>query len=100
MPLSKAQTVAAYPKELPAERRAVVSAVRDVVVKNLPKGYREAMAFGMITYDLPLERYRNTYNGHPLCYAALAAQKNHYSLYLMTAYGDPKQEKALKAAFA
>jgi hypothetical protein len=99
MPLSKAKTVAAYLKELPAERRAVVSAVRDVVVKNLPKGYRESMAFGMITYDLPLERYRNTYNGQPLCYAALAAQKNHYSLYLMTAYGDPKQEKALKAAF-
>jgi hypothetical protein len=99
MALSKAKTVAAYLKELPAERRAVVSAVRDVVVKNLPRGYRESMGFGMITYDVPLERYPNTYNGQPLCYAALAAQKNHYALYLMTVYGDPKQEKALKSAF-
>ena len=76
MASSKATTVAAYLKGLPADRRKVVSAVRDVVLKNLPKGYREGMNWGHITYEVPLERYPDTYNGQPLCYVGLAAQKN------------------------
>ncbi|MBA3585958.1 MAG: DUF1801 domain-containing protein, partial [Gemmatimonadetes bacterium] len=47
----------------------------------------------------PLERYPDTYNKKPLCYAGLAAQKNTNTLYLMGAYGDPAQEKRLKEAF-
>ncbi len=31
---------------------------------------------GMITYQVPLERYADTYNGKPLMYAALASQEN------------------------
>lgn len=57
MASSKAKTVAAYLQELPAERRKVVSAVRDVVLKHLPKGYREEMAAGLITYAVPQDVY-------------------------------------------
>lgn len=96
---SKAATVAEYLKSLPTERRRVVSAVRSVVRKNLPKGYREAMGFGMITYGIPLKSYPHTYNGQPLCYAALAAQKNYYALYLMGAYADPSSGRKLAAGF-
>lgn len=99
MATSKASTVSAYLKELPPDRRKVVSAVRDVVVKHLPKGYVERMAFGMIGYEVPLERYPETYNGQPLCYAGLAAQKNHYSLYLMSGYTDPKRAKWMASEF-
>ena len=84
MASSQATTVAAYLKELPAERRAVVAAVRDVVLAHLPAGYQEAMNWGMICYEVPLERYPVTYNRQPLAYAAIAAQKHHYSLYLMS----------------
>lgn len=99
MATSKAATIEEYLAELPEDRRAVVSAVRDVVLRNLPAGYQESMSFGMIGYGIPLERYPKTYNGKPLAYAALAAQKNHYALYLMSAYtGD--QEQALRDAFA
>ena len=80
---SKAQTVPEYLAELPAERRAVIAAVRKVVRKHLPKGYVEAMNWGMICYEIPLKRYPITYNKQPLSYAALAAQKNNYALYLM-----------------
>jgi hypothetical protein len=80
---SKAATVKEYLEELPEERRAVVAAVRKVIVKNLPKGYRETMNWGMISYEIPLERYPDTYNSQPLSYAALAAQKNYYAVYLM-----------------
>jgi len=96
---SQAATVDEYLRELPADRRAVVSAVRQVVLDHLPAGYRERMNWGAINYEIPLERYPNTYNGQPLSYAALAAQKNHYALYLMCAYGDPGEERWLRQAF-
>lgn len=99
MARSEAKTVAAYLKELPAERRAVVSAMRDTIVKNLPKGYVESIGYGMICYTIPLERYPDTYNEQPACYVALAAQKNHYAVYLTGVYGDPKKEKVLADAF-
>lgn len=95
----KETTVDEYLAELPEERRAIVSKVRDVVRRNLPKGYRETANWGMIAYDIPLERYPDTYNGKPLCYAGLAAQKNHYALYLMGAYSNPADAAKLREAF-
>ncbi|HEY0140599.1 MAG TPA: DUF1801 domain-containing protein [Thermoanaerobaculia bacterium] len=97
--MSKATTVDAYLAELPEERRQVVAAVRDLIIRNLPKGYRETISSGMISYCVPLDDYPDTYNKQPLCYAALAAQKNYYALYLMSCYsGD--QEQALRDGFA
>lgn len=100
MASSKAQTVEQYLRELPEDRRAVVSAVRDLVLRSLPAGYREAMGFGMITWGIPLEEYPDTYNGQPLGYAALAAQKNYYALYLMAPYPDAAREQWLRDEFA
>ncbi|HEX8391866.1 MAG TPA: DUF1801 domain-containing protein [Longimicrobium sp.] len=97
---SSAATVEQYLAELPEERRAVVSAVRDVILQNLPEGYAETMAWGMISYGIPLSRFPSTYNGQPLGYAAIAAQKNAYSLYLLGVYGDPALEAELRDAFA
>ena len=99
MATSKAATVEEYLAELPAERREVVSKVREIVKRNLPKGYNETMQWGMIFYGLPLSRYPKTYNGEPLGYVGLAAQKNYYALYLMGPYMDPEQGKLLESAF-
>jgi hypothetical protein len=84
---------------LPADRRATMSALRDVVIQHLPKGYTEYVSYNMISYGIPLEAYPNTYNGKPLCYAAIAAQKSHYALYLMGAYTDPKHAAWIAARF-
>lgn len=100
MASSKATTVDAYLGELPAERRAVVAQVRDMVNAHLPPGYAETMRWGMITWEIPLSRYPDTYNGQPLGYVALAAQKNNYSLYLMGVYAEGEQERALREAAA
>ena len=97
---SAAATVDEYLAELPEERRAVVAAVRDLVLRHLPTGYRETMGFGMICYGIPLSEYPDTYNKQPLCYAALAAQKRHYALYLMNVYQDGDEERRLRDAFA
>ena len=96
---SQAKTVKEYLDSLPPERRKEIAKVRSVVRKNLPKGYRESMGWGAICWEIPLERYADTYNGKPLGYAGLAAQKSFHTLYLMGAYGDPKQRKRLEEAF-
>lgn len=80
-------TVEEYLAALPDDRRQAINAVREVILKNLPDGYREGFGFGMIGYVIPLERYPKTYNGQPLLYAALASQKNYMSVYLMGVYG-------------
>jgi hypothetical protein len=96
---SAAKTVDAYLDSLPEDRRQAISIVRNVVRKHLPKGYVEQMDFGMICYCVPLERFPETYNGHALCYAGLAAQKNYNAVYLMGVYGDGTNAKKFKAAF-
>ncbi len=84
---SDAATVEAYLDGLPAERRAAIEAVRAVILANLPAGFVESVAHGMIAYAVPLTSYPDTYNGEPLMYAALASQKRHMALYLMGVYG-------------
>lgn len=96
---SAASTVAAYLASLPPERRKVVRAVRAAIRKGMPEGYRESMGYGMIMWSIPLSVLADTYNGHPLCYAALAAQKNHYAAYLMGAYGNKKILAQLQAGY-
>ena len=97
---SKAITVEQYLNELPNGRKEGMSIVRQTIVENLPDGYDEVMNWGMITYEVPLETYPNTYNGKPLMYAALASQKNHMSVYLTGCYMSldvrDKFEKAYK----
>lgn len=97
---SRARTVATYLKELPPDRRAVVGKVRDAVRRALPRGYQEAMNWGMIAWQVPLSRYPQTYNGRPLLFAALAAQKNNCALYLMCVYQNPKLGAVLRSAYA
>jgi uncharacterized protein YdhG (YjbR/CyaY superfamily) len=97
---SKAATPEAYLAELPPERREIVSRVRDLVNANIPQGYAERMNWGMIAWELPLERYPATNNGQPLAYAGLAAQKNHFALYLNCIYASEERTQRLKEAFA
>jgi uncharacterized protein YdhG (YjbR/CyaY superfamily) len=95
----KATTVAEYLSALPEDRRKVVSKLRSFVKKHMPKGYKEQIGWGVITYAVPLETLPDTYNGEPLCYTAIAAQKNYYSLYLMGVYGDAKKTRQLADAY-
>jgi len=96
---NKAKTVAEYLASLPPDRRAAISGARDFVRKHLPSGYVEEMDWGAITWAVPLSRFADTYNGRPLCYAALAATKRGGSLYLMPVYGDKALEAEFRAAF-
>ena len=95
---SSAKTVQEYLKELPADRREAINAVRGAILANLPKGYEECMSYGMIGYVVPHSIYPKGYQCNPklpLPFVNLGSQKNHMALHLMCCYSDPK----LKAWF-
>lgn len=92
-------TAAAFVKQLPPERRTEFSRVRDVIRKHLPVGYEEVVRGRMLVYEVPLARHPDTYNGHPLWYAALASEKSYLSLHLMGVYGSAVLKKRLEAGF-
>lgn len=95
----EANSVDAYLKKLPADRREAISKLRDVVKKNLPKGYEEGLQYGMIGYYIPLSDFPNTYNGQPLGVAAIASQKQHMAIYMMGLYSEPTTEKWFREAW-
>ena len=97
---SKAPTPEAYLDELAPERAELVSSLRDLINANLPDGYVERMSWGMISWEVPLSRYPRTYNGQPLLFAALAAQKNYTALYLNCVQASGERTERLKAAWA
>lgn len=100
MASSKAVTVDQYLAELEPARRELIGGVRDLVNANLPDGYVEVVAYGMIGWVIPLARYPDTYNKQPLAYAGLAAQKHHNSLYLNCAYASEGRTQRLAEEFA
>lgn len=82
---SKASTVKEYLAGLPADRRETIEAVRQVILANMDQDLEEGMQYGMIGYYVPHRLYPPGYHvdpRQPLGYAALASQKNYYSLYL------------------
>ena len=100
---SKAQTVSEYLASLPVDRRAAIEAVRRVILQNLDQDYEEGMAYGMIGYFVPHRVYPAGYHCDPklpLCYAGLASQKNYMSLYLMSCYGNTREEAWLREQWA
>lgn len=99
---SEARTVEQYVAQLPEERRQAVSALRRVILKNLPRGYEEGMAYGMIGYHVPHSVYPPGYHCNPeqpLPFAALASQKNHIALYLFCMYSDTAFESWFREAW-
>ena len=95
---SKAKTVREYLQELPADRREALTAVRGVILANLPQGYEECMSYGMIGYVVPHRIYPQGYQCNPkvpLPFVNLGSQKHHMFMHLMCCYCDPK----LKAGF-
>lgn len=86
---SKAKTVDEYLDELPDDRREAIQAIRQVILKNLPKGVEEGMQYGMIGYFVPHSVYPAGYHcdpTQPLPFASLASQKNHMAIYMFCIY--------------
>ena len=89
---SEAKTPAEYIKELPADRKEAVTKLRDVILKNLPNGFKEQMGYGMLGYVVPHTIYPPGYHCDPklpLPFAGMASQKNFIGFYHMGIYAMP-----------
>ena len=97
---SDADSVEDYLDSLPEDRRSAISTVREVINEHLPEGYVEQMDWGMVSWVVPLDTKPDTYNGKPLCYAALASQKKHMAVYLMGMTTDGPELEWLRDQYA
>jgi hypothetical protein len=91
--ISKAVTPQQYFKDLPADRQEAMNKLREIILKNLPKGYKETMGYGMVNYCVPHEIYPAGYHCNPkqpLPFVCLASQKNFIALYHMGLYAMPE----------
>ena len=89
---SKANTPEQYLNQLPQERKLVMTKLRDIILKNLPKGFEECISYGMLGYVVPHSMYPQGYHVNPslpLPFISLASQKNNISLYHFGIYSDP-----------
>ncbi|MBU0560583.1 MAG: DUF1801 domain-containing protein [Bacteroidetes bacterium] len=90
---SQAKTPKEYIDALPEERQKAVTELRKIIRKNLPKGFKEVMSYGMIGYVVPQTLYPNGYHCDtklPLPFMNLASQKNFIAVYHMGIYADEK----------
>ncbi|MDD1776137.1 MAG: DUF1801 domain-containing protein [Candidatus Methanomethylicus sp.] len=87
---SKATSPEEYIDSLPDDRKKIISELRKIILKNLPKGFKEGMGYGMLGYVVPHSLYPKGYHSdpkQPLPFISIASQKNHIALYHMGLYG-------------
>ena len=80
-----------YFQELPEERKDAMLKLREVIKKNLPKGFEEMMGYGMLGYAVPHSIYPKGYHcdpKQPLPFFGMASQKNSINIYHMGIYAD------------
>ena len=90
------QSTAATPEdhisEIPVDRQAAFKKLRNSIKKNLPKGFKEVMGYGMIGYVVPHSLYPDGYHCDPkvpLPFMNIASQKNFIAVYHMGMYASP-----------
>ena len=82
-----------YIAQLPEERQVAIKELRKVIKKNIPKGFKEVMSYGMIGYVVPHALYPDGYHCDPklpLPFLNIASQKNFIAIYHMGVYADKK----------
>ncbi|MCB0826825.1 MAG: DUF1801 domain-containing protein [Armatimonadetes bacterium] len=86
---SKYASVQDYLDSLPEDRRVAIEAVREVILRNLPKGFEEGIQYNMIGYYVPHSIYPDGYHcdpKEPVPFISLASQKSHMAVYMFCIY--------------
>ncbi len=75
-----------------ADRQDALNKLRNIFIKNLPKGFEERIQYKMISYVVPHSLYPAGYHCTPelpLPFISIASQKNFIALYHMGIYANP-----------
>jgi len=86
-----ASSITDYLDKIPEERKEAFNRLRQVILKNLPDGFKEEMSYGMIGYVVPHSLYPPGYHCDPklpLPFVSIASQKNFVALYHMGIYAN------------
>lgn len=86
---SKAATPQEYLNSLPDDRKEAIEKIRSAIKQNLPEGFHECIAYGMLGYVVPHSLYTKGYHCDPklpLPFLSVASQKNFIALYHMGIY--------------
>lgn len=89
----EANTATEYINQLPEDRKLVLSKLRKIILKNIPKGFSEIISYGMIAYVVPHSIYPKGYHVNPketIGIMAIASQKHFVTLYHFGIYVDIK----------
>ena len=85
----KADSVAAYLKQVPEARRKYFIKLRETILDNLPPGFVEEINYGMIGYVVPHSIYPAGYHCNPklpLPFVNIASQKHFIAFYHLGLY--------------
>ena len=100
---STEKTVSEYLNELPEERKSAFLKLKNSILNNLPKGFKEEMSYGMLGYVVPHTIYPNGYHCNPklpLPFINIASQKNFIALYHMGIYANPELLKWFSSEYS
>jgi uncharacterized protein YdhG (YjbR/CyaY superfamily) len=89
----EAKNVDDYLKNIPEDRKKAITELRKTILKNLPKGFKEELEYGMPSYVVPHSLFKDGYHCDPklpLPFLSFASQKNFIAVYHMGLYADKK----------
>jgi uncharacterized protein YdhG (YjbR/CyaY superfamily) len=90
----EANTPEEYIAQLPVDRKVVVQKLREIIKKNLPRGFEEDIKYKMLEYYVPNSIYQNGYHCNPkLPFINIASQKNSVNIYHSGIYAKPALQK-------
>jgi hypothetical protein len=101
--ISKATSPEEYIATLPENRKSAIDGLRKTMIVNLPAGFEETMASGMIAYVVPHKLYPKGYHANPdqpLPFISIALQKKFIAIYHMGLYSNKKLLDWFKSEFA
>ena len=99
---SQAATVDQYLNEAPEDRQAALKKLRAVLKKNIPKGFKEHMGYGIAGFSVPHSSYPAGYHYTPevqLPFMGFASQKNFIAIYHMGLYAMPELMKWFQSEY-
>lgn len=99
----KASTVDEYYELIPDDRKEAMLKLREVINSNIPKGFEEALSYGMPGWVVPHSLYPAGYHckpEEPLPFLSIASQKNFIGFYHMGVYADNKLTQWFQEEYA
>lgn len=86
-------TIAEFIEKQPEERKEAINKLREVIQKNIPKGFEETISYGVPSFVVPHSLYPKGYHckpEEPLPFIAIGSPKSHIALHHMGLYASPE----------